>query len=160
MTLAFTGIATDWREGIWSGHADANGQPAVLRTKAGSAGPCHHCLESIADEESKLILAHRPFDTLHPFAETGPIFLHASPCRRYESTSAPAWFLLLDPAIVRGYDVNDWIRYDTGNVVCGEEIMRACQAILDDSTIAYVHVRSKYNCFQRRVDRDLTAFRR
>jgi hypothetical protein len=160
MTLAFTGIATSWCDGIRCGRADANGQQAVLRTRVGSAGPCRHCLELIADEESKLVLAYRPFDRLHAFAETGPIFLHAWPCRRYESATAPAWFHLLDPAIVRGYDDNDGMRYDTGSVVRGEEIMRACQAILDDATIAYVHVRSKYNCFQCRVDRVLTAFRR
>jgi hypothetical protein len=52
-----------------------------------------------------------------------------------------------------GYGDDDWIRYDTGHVVPGPELTATCTAILADPTIAYVHVRSKYNCFQCRVDR-------
>jgi hypothetical protein len=59
----------------------------------------------------------------------------------------------MDPAIIRGYGYVDWIRYDTGSVVSGNELTGACQQILADTTIAYVHIRSKFNCFQCRVDR-------
>jgi hypothetical protein len=65
----------------------------------------------------------------------------------------PAWFDFMDPAIVRGYDGEDWIRYDTGDVVRGPVIADACRTILADPTVAYVHVRSKFNCFQCRIDR-------
>jgi hypothetical protein len=34
-----------------------------------------------------------------------------------------------------------------------EELADVCREILSDTTVAYVHVRSKYNCFQCRVDR-------
>ncbi len=57
------------------------------------------------------------------------------------------------PAIVRGYGEDHWIRYDTGRVVRGTGIADACEAILQDTDVAYVHVRSKFNCFQCRVDR-------
>jgi hypothetical protein len=65
----------------------------------------------------------------------------------------PAWFDYLEPALVRGYGEDDWIRYDTGRVVPGREIGRHCEEILADPTVAYVHVRSKFNCFQCRVER-------
>ena len=94
----------------------------------------------------------KPAD-LQPYAETGPIFLHASECARYEEERLPAWFDYLDPAIVRGYGGDHWIRYDTGDVVRGSELTDACRRILADETVAYVHIRSKYNCFQCRVDR-------
>jgi hypothetical protein len=126
---------------------------ALVRIAEGLANPCRHCLGLIAPGDAKLVLAYRPFDRLQPYAETGPIFLHKDPCERYESEARPAWFDYLDPAIVRGYDGDDWIRYDTGDVVRGPELTTACQAILSDPTVAYVHVRSKYNCFQCRVDR-------
>jgi hypothetical protein len=38
-------------------------------------------------------------------------------------------------------------------VIAGRAVAAACERILADATIAYVHVRSKYNCFQCRVDR-------
>jgi hypothetical protein len=153
MQLSVRGIPTDEVDRIRQGAPDANGQPALRRIAEGVANPCRHCLGLIAEGDRKLVLAYRPFDALQPYAETGPIFLHEAACERYASEELPAWFVFLDPAIVRGYGADHWIRYDTGNVVPGTELAAACRRILDDATIAYVHIRSKYNCFQCRVDR-------
>jgi hypothetical protein len=153
MTLSIRGIPTHEVERIRRGGPDANGQPALHRIAEGVANPCRHCLGLITEGDGKLVLAYRPFDTLQPYAESGPIFLHERECERYESDVLPAWFDFMDLAIVRGYDADHWIRYDTGNVVAGPALTAACRAILDDETVAYVHVRSKFNCFQCRVDR-------
>jgi hypothetical protein len=107
----------------------------------------------IAEGDQKLVLAYRPFGRLQPYAEVGPIFLHAEACERYESDQLPAWFTYLQPAIIRGYGQDDWIRYETGNVVPGGELAGMCEEILSNPEVAYVHIRSKYNCFQCRVDR-------
>ena len=154
MNLFVRGLATEEVTRIRSGAPDANGQAALTRVAEGVANPCRHCLELIAEGEEKLVLSWRPFATVQPYAETGPIFLHARSCARYESARLPAWFDFLDPAIVRGYDGGDWIRYDTGQIVPGPRIDAACRQILADASIAYVHVRSKFNCFQCRVDRE------
>lgn len=65
----------------------------------------------------------------------------------------PDWFAHLEPALVRGYGADDWIRYDTVHVVRGAEIMASSKAILADATVACVHVRAKFKCLQCRVDR-------
>ncbi len=153
MKLRIQGIPTEACAPLWQGGPDAHGQAPLVRVAEGPANPCRHCLRLIPAGEKKLVLAYRPFETLHPYAETGPIFLHAQPCDRYDSAEVPPWFNHLDPAIVRGYGQDHWIRYDTGNVVRGNEITRTCENILEDASVAYVHVRSKYNCFQCRVDR-------
>ena len=153
MKLAVRGIPSDGVDRIRRGGPDANGQPALTRVAEGVANPCRHCLGLIAEGEKKLVMAYRPFAGLHPYAETGPIFLHTRPCEHYASETLPIWFAFMDPAIIRGYGSDDWIRYDTGNVVPGAELTAACERILSDDTIAYVHIRSKYNCFQCRVDR-------
>jgi hypothetical protein len=153
MNLHIQGIPTDDVERIRRGGPDANGQPVLARVAEGLANPCRHCLGLIAEGHTKLVLAYRPFDALQPYAETGPIFLHEAPCTRYDSAALPDWFVFLEPAIVRGYGEDHWIRYDTGNVVPGPALEASCRAILSDPTIAYVHIRSKYNCFQCRVDR-------
>ncbi len=153
MTLRIRGIPTDECERIRRGGVDANGQPALVRVAEGLVNPCRHCLGLIAEGEKKLVLAYRPFDTLHPYAEAGPIFLHAQSCDRYEGEAVPPWFNYLDPAIVRGYGEDHWIRYDTGNVVRGKDITQACEDVLGDISVAYMHIRSKFNCFQCRVDR-------
>jgi len=153
-TLRIRGIATDEVGRLRDGGPDANGQAALVRVAEGVANPCRHCLGLIAEGDDKLVLSYRPFDRPQPYAETGPIFLHRTACPRYDDAAVPAWFDFMDPAIVRGYDGEDWIRYDTGDVVRGPEIAAACRTILADPTVAYVHVRSKFNCFQCRVDRD------
>ena len=153
MTLRIQGISTDDVRRLRDGGPDANGQPPLVRVAEGVANPCRHCLGLIAEGDDKLVLSYRPFDRAQPYAETGPIFLHRDPCTRYDGDAVPAWFDFMDPAIVRGYDGDDWIRYDTGDVVRGPEITAACRTILADPTVAYVHVRSKFNCFQCRVDR-------
>jgi hypothetical protein len=153
MTFAVSGIETGFVEAMRRGAADANGQPALRVVASGAANPCRHCLGLIAEGEEKLVLAHRPFDRPQPYAEVGPIFLHSRRCERYESDRLPAWFSYLDPAIVRGYSHDDWILYRTGQVVQGRDLADVCKTILADPEVTYVHIRSKFNCFQCRVDR-------
>jgi len=38
-------------------------------------------------------------------------------------------------------------------VVPGKALTAVCQQILSDPSVAYVHIRSKFNCFQCRVER-------
>jgi len=151
--LTVRGIPTEEADRLRRGGPDANGQPALWRKAEGVANPCRHCLSLIAEGEEKLVLSYRPFGSVQPYAETGPIFLHGAACTRYVGEALPGWFDFMDPAIVRGYGDDDWIRYDTGDVVRGAELGEACLRILSDETVAYVHIRSKYNCFQCRVDR-------
>lgn len=153
LALRVRGLPSDEVERLRRGGPDANGQPPLRRAAEGWANPCRHCLGLILEGDEKLVLAYRPFAEVQPYAETGPIFLHAGACERYDRETVPPWFDHLDPAIVRGYGPDHWIRYDTGTVVRGTELPAACEAILRDATVAYVHVRSKFNCFQCRVDR-------
>ncbi|HRK63732.1 MAG TPA: DUF1203 domain-containing protein [Terricaulis sp.] len=152
--LRVAGIPTAEAEHFRSGGVDANGQAPVVRAAHGVANPCRHCLGLIAEGEPMLILAYRPFDPpAQPYAETGPIFLHQRACARYEGDALPAWFKFLDPAAIRGYGADGWIRYETGQIVRGGELTAASASILSNAEIAYVHIRSKFGCFQCRVDR-------
>lgn len=153
MMLVVRGLPSEEVDAIRGGAADANGQPALTRIAEGVANPCRHCLDLIAEGDEKLVLAYRPFAAPQPYAEIGPIFLHKAACARYDADALPGWFAFMDPAIIRGYGSDDWIRYDTGEVVAGPELAAACRQILADPTVAYVHIRSKFNCFQCRVDR-------
>jgi hypothetical protein len=151
--MRIQGIPTAYVDHIRSGGGDANGQPALTRIAEGGANPCRHCLGLIRNGDEKLVFGYRPFDAAQPYAEVGPVFLHKASCTRYQADTLPAWFAFLDPAVVRGYDFDHWIRYDTGRVVRGADLADECERILRDDSIAYVHVRSKFGCFQCRVDR-------
>jgi Protein of unknown function (DUF1203) len=137
------------------GHADANGQTPEQHISPGGGMPCRHCLQNIAADEPYLILAYRPFPAPQPYAELGPIFLHARPCERYaQVTQAPSMFLARPGILLRGYGADDRIVYGTGQVVPGARIAEEAHAILARPDVAYVHARSaSNNCFQCRIER-------
>ncbi|NQW08770.1 MAG: DUF1203 domain-containing protein [Alphaproteobacteria bacterium] len=145
-----TKLAEAWRAGA----PDANGQAPERRISDGSGVgvPCRHCLRHVAAGEPYLVLAHRPFATLQPYAEVGPIFIHAEACARGGGGDLPTMFA--SPSyIVRGYGADDRIVYGTGGVVETETITERAAALLARDDIAYVHTRSAANnCFHCRVE--------
>lgn len=136
-----------------AGSPDAYGLAPERRVSPGGY-PCRHCLSDIAEGEGYLTLAYRPFPTLQPYAETGPIFLHAERCPRYAASDMLPPMLASPDYIVRGYDTDDRIVYGTGAVTPTAEIADRAARLLADPAIAYVHVRSaRNNCYQCRIER-------
>ena len=90
-----------------------------------------------------------------PYAELGPIFLHADGCPRYATERAvPAMFLAWPRLLIRGYGKDDRIVYGTGQIVPTPELAQAADALLLRPDIAYVHARSaSNNCYQCRIER-------
>ena len=153
MTLHFTPIPTAIVRAYQAGGADANGQIPERQTSDGDGNPCRHCLKMIAGGAEMLVLAHRPFPTLQPYAEVGPIFLCADRCEAGGDAAMPE--ILGSPTyILRGYGADDRIVYGTGAVVATEDLLAEAGMRLGDARVAYVHVRSaRNNCFQVRVER-------
>jgi hypothetical protein len=132
--LVVRGIPSEAARHLWAGGPDANGQPPLRRTAKGMANPCRHCLQLIPDGGEKLVLAYRPLGQAQPYAETGPIFLHPDECPHYDADGLPAWFAYLTPAIIRGYGHDDWIKYESGEVVSGTDLTPTCHKILSKLT--------------------------
>lgn len=141
-------------EAIWQGEPDAYGLQPETMISDGPGHPCRHCLANIEAGEPLLVFAYRPFPAPQPYAETGPIFLHRTPCRRYvaEEVMPPVLSGSRD-FIVRGYGDNDRIVYGTGAVTASSDISAYAATLLERPDIAYVHVRSaRNNCYQCRID--------
>lgn len=137
-----------------AGGLDAYGLAPERRISDGEGTPCRHSLTLLPKGAPYLIVAHRPFDGLNPYTETGPIFLAAEetgPAKpRYdlpETMYAPSY-------IVRGYSADERILYGTGKVTPTDEVIAACDALLQQEAVAFVHIRSaSNNCFTVRVER-------
>jgi Protein of unknown function (DUF1203) len=101
------------------------------------------------------ILAYRPFPALQPYAETGPVFLHAAPCARAdEAHTAPPQLARRAAHLIKGYGGNDRIVYGTGKIVPSGDLDAEAAAILKRDDVAYVHVRSSVNnCYTCRIER-------
>lgn len=156
--MRYVAIPTDVVRAYQAGGLDANGQVPERKVSDGGGNPCRHCLKMIPEGAEMLVLAHRPFPGLQPYAEVGPIFLCAEPCvagggdavaggARPDVLASPDY-------IVRGYGADDRIVYGTGGVIATEAIPDRAGELLDDTRVAYVHVRSaRNNCYQVRIDR-------
>ncbi|AYD00840.1 DUF1203 domain-containing protein [Neorhizobium sp. NCHU2750] len=152
--ILFTAMPTRDAEALWNGGADAYGNVPEKKVSDGGGYPCRHCLNDIADGERLLVVAYRPFPALQPYAETGPIFLHAQPCDRYACEEELPPMLDSPDYIVRGYGADDRIVYGSGAVTATGSIAARAAELLTRDDIAYVHVRSaRNNCYQCRIDR-------
>ncbi len=154
MRIHFKPLSTSDVRALQAGGADANGQSPERRVSEGDGIPCRHCLGLVERGAPYLVLAWRPFPALQPYAETGPIFLHAEPCERAGEGADLPDMLSSPDYILRGYGFDDRIVYGTGSVVPTGDIIERAEDLLGRSEVAYVHVRSaRNNCYQCRIER-------
>jgi hypothetical protein len=153
--ILFHAMPTGDAEAIWAGGKDAYGLSPETMTSDGPGHPCRHCLANIDAGDELLVFAYRPFPDLQPYAETGPVFLHAKPCQRYRTEEIqPSVLETSKDYILRGYCDNDRIVYGTGAVTLKDDLAGYAAQLLARDDIAYVHVRSaRNNCYQCRIDR-------
>jgi hypothetical protein len=153
--LRFLALDSKIVHGLRHGASDANGQAPERLTSDGNGNPCRHCLDDIAGGAPMLVLAHRPFPAPQPYAELGPIFIHAEDCPRYdEDAGVPAMFLRREAILLRGYGADDRIVYGTGKVIPTEDIAPMARHLFERDEIAYLHLRSaSNNCYQCRIER-------
>ena len=138
-----------------NGSADAYGLIPEIHVSDGTGIPCRHCLENVAAGEDYLILAYRPFSSLQPYAETGPVFLHAKQCDPYQGGDAlPPVVVGRKLVLLKAYDSRDRIIYGKGTLLPPDELVKTAEDMFADKDIACLHVRSAYNnCFTFRIDR-------
>lgn len=152
--IRFVAMPTATVTALQAGRPDANGQPPERVISDGDGVPCRHCLDLVTADQPYLILAHRPFTTIQPYAECGPIFLHATRCKAYSEYAKLPPMLGSPQYIVRGYNSEERIIYGTGNVVPTAEITAYATQLFERADVAFIHVRSAANnCFQCRIER-------
>ena len=152
--LRFIALDTSRVEALQNGQPDDNGQLPERYTSKGQGIPCRHCLQDVEAGDDFLALAYRPFPDLQPYAELGPIFLHAERCSRYSNEHEPPQMLFKrDSVLLKGYTHENRILYGTGQIVEPQDIKEAAQAIFENPGVAYIHVRSaSNNCYTCRLE--------
>lgn len=155
MTIQFKPLDSRTIADIRANRIDAHGQPVEVHISDGSIFPCRSCLAEIPAGRDYLILAHRPFDTVNAFTETGPIFLCADDCAAHEPSADLPPALISPRYLVRGYSADERIVYGTGDVVATADIPAFAEALLARPDVAFADVRSaRNNCYQCRIVSD------
>jgi len=159
MAIRCIALPTERVRELQSGAPDDYGLLPEPRVSDGDGTPCRHCLRHVAAGEAYLVLAYRPFPVPQPYAETGPIFIHAAPCERAEEgAELPPIADGTPDYIVRGYGADDRIVYGTGAVTPTERIGHRAAELFGRPDVAYLHVRSaRNNCYQFRIERSREA---
>lgn len=155
MPITYQALPTEIARHYQRDGADANGHLPERSVSNGKGVPCRHCMDIVPAGQEFLILSHRPFPEAQPYAEQGPIFLCAEPCKRADTMAFPA-FLQSPEYILRGYSTDNRIVYGSGAVVDTPKIPEAAEALLAREDIAYLHVRSaSNNCYHLRIERQV-----
>jgi len=137
-----------------AGGRDAYGLAPERRRVEGGGVPCRATLRLLPEGAPYLIVAHRPFAGLNPYAETGPIFLSAEDQPAAEPSPDLPPFLASAQYIVRGYSADERIVYGTGRVTPTPEIVDTSARLLARPEVAFLHIRSATNnCYHCRVER-------
>ena len=151
-TLRYRGIDEDIARGVRDTLRDAHGNALHVWISDGDGNPCRSCLRLTPAGTRLILFAHRPFTTGGPYAETGPVFVHAEPCTPYTRQSAFPDDFRRRSLTVRAYDAGGAIV--EGYVVDGHLAESALQQLFADDRVAFAHVRSPgWGCWDFAVER-------
>lgn len=130
-----TEVAEAARHAVLSGVSDH----AILPADSPRGYPCRHCLRWAQPGERVILFPYSAIPSGHPYSESGPIFVHAEPCQRYEATQEfPPDFR--SGRVFRAYNSH----YDMidAEVVNGTEPEAVIEKLLNNFETAFVHARS------------------
>ncbi len=126
-----------------------NSLPVV---RDGKPHQCRVCLTLSHPDESVILLAHRPFESQQPYAETGPIFVHERPCQPYVENSIYPPDFPRSAVVLRGYSSDE--RILDAQAVGKREVETVIAELFANPEIAYLHARNLgHGCFMFRLDR-------
>ena len=132
--------------------ADAGASDHTVITADSPTGyPCRHCLQWAQPGEQVVLFPYASVSPGRPYAESGPIFVHANPCERYSKTREyPEPFR--DGRVLRAYSSKQ--NMIDAEVVTGNEPEPIIEKFLENPETAFVHVRSvTHGCYTMQIER-------
>jgi hypothetical protein len=114
---------------------------ALLPYAAAGWEPLRCCLRIAPQGERIALISYSPFTVASPWAEVGPVYVHAESCAGYLAADLPPE-LRTGPRILRTYHSDESLDYDDiAYVPSGEDIAPALRELLSRPAVAAVHVR-------------------
>jgi len=113
--------------------------------------PCRHCLRWAQPGERMILFPFAAIAPGRPYSESGPIFVHADPCKRYAATNEfpPAF---REGRVLRAYNSQHAII--AAEVANEEEPEAVIERFLQQPETAFIHVRSvSRGCYTMEVER-------
>jgi hypothetical protein len=125
-----------------AGHDDF-GNPLVAVTSEEGGAPMRCCLRPAEPGDRLCLIAYRPFTRPGPYAESGPVFIHAEACAGYASTSIyPPGYRDWPTMVFRPYCHDGSIAYDAIRMGDGATAEALIASTLADPGIEFIHARN------------------
>lgn len=154
MKPTFHSYDADWVAAVRAGGPDDYGRAAERAVSDGGGNPCRNCLNDIEKGAPMLICAARPFDGVHPYAETGPVFLHAEECGAWAGDGLPPIIASRPEFLLKAYSAGERIVEGTGQVTRTEDLFDVFEDLFARPEVAFIDLRSaSNNCFLTRIKR-------
>jgi hypothetical protein len=127
-----------WRTGL-----DHGGNPIEPFEDTAGGWNLRCCLRDSRRDDELAVVAWSPFPWRTPYAETGPIVVHARPCTaRHSGPAVPVEFRSRRQ-LLRPYGPDRRIAYDHAGIVeADEDLDAAIDRLLARADVAFVHARS------------------
>src|SRR5438093_5652600 len=142
-----TEIADAARCAVNSGAADHT----LITVDSPESSPCRHCLRWAQPGERVILFPYASIPAGHPYSETGPIFVHAEPCERYDATREyPAEFR--NGRVFRAYNAN--YNMIDAQIANGSKLEAVIEKLFQNPDTTFVDARSvTRGCFTFRIQR-------
>ena len=126
-----------------------------VNTEEGGA-PLRCCLTEAKVGERVALIAHRPFSFDGPFAEVGPVYIHAEPCGGYTDTDQYPPGFAHRAQVFRAYSHDN--RIHDARLVAGEDAEVVISELLARPEVAFLHSRNVlYGCYMFAIHRSSMA---
>ena len=141
-----TEVAEAARRTVKTGSTDHR----IVVADAPTGFPCRHCLRWALPGESVILFPYSAVPAGRPYSETGPIFVHAEQCPRFEEPGYPPEFR--QGRVFRAYNSD----YDIIDAILpnGEAPEVVIEKLFENPETAFVHARSATRgCFTFQIER-------
>ena len=127
--------------------SDDFGNPFEPNVDETGGSPLRCCLRECEAGERIALISYRPFSWLGPYAEVGPVFVHAEQCGGYPASSQYPEGFAHRRQLLRAYDHRHRIS-DAIQAVNGEQARGILSWLLARPEIDFVHSRNlEWGCY-------------
>ena len=132
---------------------DDLGNPLMPFVEAAGGSPLRCCLRESRPSERVVLIAYRPFPWSGPYAESGPVFIHAERCEGYSEPSRYPEGFARRRQLLRACD-HDHRICDALVVNIGTQAERTLPWLLSRPEVDFVHSRNvEWGCYMFTVSR-------
>ncbi len=143
-------IPTEIAEAARAAAAEARADHRTMVVESAETAPCRHCLQWAQPGESVILFPYSAIEPGHPYSETGPIFVHAEPCTRFNGPGYPSEFRT--GRVFRAYNSDKEIV--DAILPNGEPPEAVIEKLFENPETTFVHARSATRgCFTFQIER-------